>query len=91
MTATSTVGGSMAPKRQVDTSTYSGKFAKRLTMLREEAGLTVKKFAAAVTKAGYPVREPTVYSWEQGRSAPHIDALPAIAKALKLGTVDLLP
>lgn len=89
--ATSTVGGSMAPKRQVDTSTYSGKLAKRLTMLREKAGLSVEKFAEHVTKAGYEVKVPTIYSWEQGRSSPHVEAFPAISRVLKISIGELLP
>lgn len=89
--ATVTLEASMAPKREVSTTKYAGRLAKRLTTLREHAGLSVADFATAVTKAGYPVKEPTIYSWEQGRSSPHIEAFPAIAKVLKLAPGDVLP
>lgn len=78
-------------KRKLDTSTYTGRLAKRLTTLREAAGFSVEDFAKAVTKAGYPIKEPTVYSWEQGRSSPHVEAFPAVAKVLKTTPGEILP
>lgn len=83
--------GAVAPKKQVDTSQFTGRFAKRLTTLREEAGLTVEKFASKLTDAGYEIRGTTIYSWEQGRSSPHVEAFPAIAKVLKIAIADILP
>jgi transcriptional regulator with XRE-family HTH domain len=91
MNVTGTIGGSMAPKSKVDTSRYSGRLAERLTSLRVAAGLSVDEFARAITKAGYSVKEPTIYSWEQGRSSPHVEAFPAIAKVLKIAPGDVLP
>lgn len=78
----------MGPARKApDTSTYSGRFAVRLRALREKAGLSVEEVAEAVG-----VKPITVYGWEQGRSAPHIDALPAIAEVFNYKRArDVLP
>ena len=75
------------PRKQIDTTTYEGRFAVRLKMLREKAKLTVEQFAEAIG-----VKPITVYGWEQGRSSPHISNLPAIAEAFEFKRVrDILP
>ncbi len=78
----------MTPARKPpDTSTYSGRFAVRLRMLREKAGLTVEEVA---TELG--VKTITVYGWEQGRSMPHFDNIPAIAELFSFKrSRDVLP
>lgn len=79
-------GGTMPPKRTIDTKTYLGRVAVRLTALRTEAGLSVESLVTALNKAGYPIAGPTVYAWEQGRSTPHVEALPHLAKIYRLKT-----
>lgn len=70
-----------APKKTVDDSTYLGRFAVRLRMLREKAGKTVEQLAEEV---GVPVR--TYYNWEQGNAVPHLRLFPELAKAYGLKT-----
>lgn len=79
-----------APKAP-DESTYSGRFAARLRSLREKAGLSVDDVVAKMEKAGYPLRVQTYYGWENGRRQVNWDALPAIAKALKVKPRDVIP
>ena len=75
------------PRKEVDTSTYEGRFAVRLKVLREKAGLTVEEFAEKLS-----VKPITVYGWEQGRSAPHVGSFPAIAEVFKIKRPrDILP
>lgn len=85
----------MSPARKnVDVSTYSGRFAARLRMLREKAGLTVDEVVARVDSYNKSDRKSpqasTYYGWEKD-STPHFDLLPAIAKALKISVRDLMP
>lgn len=75
------------PAKQVDESTYAGRFAARLKALRLAAKIDVEKFASDVTSAGYKVSAQGVYHWEAGHASPPIPALPCIAKALKLKSV----
>jgi transcriptional regulator with XRE-family HTH domain len=70
--------------RKPDESTYSGRFAARLRMLREKAGLTVEEMVAAMAENGYEIAARSLYHWEQGGSSPPINALPAIAIVLKV-------
>lgn len=72
------------PKNEPDPSTYLGRVALRLTALRTAARKTVPEAAKSITAAGYRVSLNTVYSWEQARSTPHVEALPAIAQAYGL-------
>ena len=74
------------PRKQVDTSTYRGRFALRLKELREEAGLSVEQFAE---KSGIPVQ--TLYNWEKARRVPSMDQFPQISKALGVSIDTLLP
>lgn len=73
-------------KKEVDTSTYAGRFAVRLRELRERAGLSVEKLAA---ESGIPA--PTLFDYESSRRNPSIDRLPAIAIALKVTIHELVP
>lgn len=85
--------GKMAPApKEPDKKRYSGRLAARIRFLREEAGLTVEELAEKITDAGHSIATPSLYHWENGNRVPSIDALPAIAKALKLKSVsELLP
>lgn len=73
-------------RKEVDTSTYTGRFAVRLVYLRKKANLTVDELAE---KSGIPQR--TLYSWESDSKVPGIDQLPLLAKALGVKTATLLP
>ena len=82
----------MAPaKKQPDTKVYSGRLAAQIRELREAAGLSVEAVAAAMTRGGYQISAPTLYHWENGNREPALDALPALAKALKVSLIDLFP
>ena len=74
-----------------DQSTYSGRFAARLRMLREKAGLSVEDVVAAMTQAGYPISVQTFYGWENCRRQANWDAIPALAKTLKVKPQELIP
>ncbi len=77
----------MSPARKPpDTSTYSGRFAVRLRMLREKAGLTVEELAEAME-----VTPTTVYDWESTKSAPKIAVLLDLAAALGVTVRSLMP
>jgi len=58
----------MPPRQEPDTRIYSGRFAARLRMLREKAGMTVEDVVEA---AGIPKR--TLYRWEEGLRVPPVD------------------
>ncbi len=77
----------MVPKKQPDTSTYSGRFAVRLYELRQKAGLSAEQVAEALG-----VSAKTVYAWESATNAPHAWKFPDIATLYKLKKIkDLLP
>jgi len=78
----------MTPKRkEPDLSTYAGRFAARLRMLREKAGLTVEQVASTL---GVSYR--AVYHWERGMADPKIAYFPQLAKLYGLKSVrGLLP
>jgi transcriptional regulator with XRE-family HTH domain len=73
------------PKNEVGDTSYSERFAGRLTGLREKANRTIEQVADIVG-----VSPKTVYSWEASRTEPKIDQLPLIAKAVKLKSVRTL-
>lgn len=80
------------PPKQIDTSTYSGRFAERLRTLREKAGKTVDQVIAEMEADGYSVARRSFYNWELATNSPPLDAFPALAKSLGLKTVrSLLP
>jgi len=66
-------------RKEPDPSTYSGRCAARLRMLREKAGLTVGEVAAACG-----VTTKRMYNWESGLHDPRLDAIPKLAKAYGL-------
>lgn len=82
----------MTPKRvEVDTETYSGRIAKRMRRFRDKAKLGVPAVIESMAKAGWEIGEPAYRHWENNTRPPHVDALPAIAKALGVTLDDLLP
>ena len=74
------------PRNEVNTNTYSGRFATRLRTLREEAGLTVVELAE---KTGIPKR--TIFNWESGRCAPPVESFPKLAEMFGIEVRTLLP
>ncbi len=75
------------PRKEIDTTTYEGRFAARLKMLREKAKLTVADVAEAVG-----VSAVAVYQWEQANRTPPIGVFPVFAEIFKLKKIgDLLP
>ncbi len=75
------------PRKPIDTSTYEGRFAARLKMLREKAKLSVEDLADRLG-----VTPTTVYHWEKSHSFPKCGQLPLIAEALSLkGVRPLFP
>ena len=73
------------PRKAVDTSTYTGRFAVRLRSLREKAGLSVEELAEVLE-----VKIDTIYKWEQGATAPNVADFPKIAEALELNGIRVL-
>lgn len=71
--------------------TYLGRVARRLKALRLEAGLDQTQAAKEISKAGYEVTASTVYRWEQSKTQPHLQALPAIAIAYGVNPRAVLP
>ena len=74
------------PRKEIDASTYLGKFAERLRMLREKKGLSVDQLAK---KSGLSDR--TLFSWESASYSPNIEQLPALADALGVKIGKLFP
>lgn len=79
-------------KKETDQATYSGRFAARLRLLREKAGLTVDEVVAAMELQGYTTARRSIYNWEQAKTSPPLNAFPLLAQVLKLKTVrSLIP
>ena len=75
------------PRKEIDTETYAGRFAARLTELREKKKLTAEEMAVLLE-----VSDQAIYYWESGRRQPHILDLPKIAKVLGVKKAkDILP
>jgi len=73
-------------RKEVDTSTYSGRFAVRLRALRDKTGMSADEFAVTNGFA-----RTTWYNWESGIKSPPIDKFPDIAQAFGLSIAKLLP
>jgi len=69
----------MRPCKEVDTSTYSGRFAVRLRTLRKKAGMSPQQVADALE-----ITLGTIYHWETAHSFPKPDQLPILAEVLEL-------
>jgi len=75
------------PRKKIDLDTYEGRFAWRLMVLREKAGLTVEEAAEKIGIAAI-----TIYGWERCYRQPRISELPKISKVYKVKKAkDLLP
>ena len=82
----------MSPARkEPDISTYSGRIAKRMQRLRLDAEKSVQEVIVSMEKNGYSIGEPAYRHWENGTRPQHVNALPAIAKALGVKLEELLP
>lgn len=79
------------PPSDPDPDTYLGRVAMRLKKLREAARLEPEKAAERITANGYAVSESTIYRWEQGKTSPHVEALPAIASVYGVHVRTVLP
>lgn len=77
--------------KEPDQSTYSGRFAARLRMLREKAGLTGEQAVKAICDSGYRVGKTAYYNWESGKHEPPLNAFPAIASVMGTKPRTLLP
>lgn len=75
----------------IDESTYSGRFAARLRMLRKDAGLTGAEMASRIAERGFPCKQRAYYAWESGESEPPLDAIPAIASILGIKPRSVFP
>ncbi|MDR0327587.1 MAG: helix-turn-helix domain-containing protein [Planctomycetaceae bacterium] len=73
-------------RHEVSTSTYSGRFAVRLRMLREKTGMTVEEMSE---KTGVSIA--TLYSWENASRSPVNDDLLHVAQVLNVNVRTLLP
>ena len=73
-------------RKEVDTSTYSGRFAVRLRMLRDKTGMSADEFAE---KHGF--KRSTYYGWEIGDRTPALDEFPKLAKAFGIPVRTLIP
>ncbi len=82
----------MAPApKPIDDSTYSGRVAIRLRKLREGAGLSVEQVVEKLNNAGWSIGVQTYYGWENKRRSVDLDAVPFVAKVLKVKPRELLP
>jgi transcriptional regulator with XRE-family HTH domain len=78
---------SARPRKEIDLSTYEGRFAARLRELREKAKLSPEQVAEALG-----VSLAMVYNYEQAIHTPKVSAYPKLAELFKLKTVNsLLP
>ena len=77
---------SMPLRKEIDVTTYRGRFAENLRALRLKAGLSIPVLSE---KSGIPV--PTLEGWEGARKSPSIDRFPDLAKALEISVRKLLP
>lgn len=74
-------------RKEVDTSTYQGRFAVRLRTLREKRKMTVDELSE---KCGIPKR--TLFSWESATRKPQVDeCLINLVNTLDTNLSGLLP
>lgn len=82
----------MAPgQKEPEMDTYSGRLGARLRKLREDAGLSIDQVVERINKNGHTMKPNTFRHWEIARTSPPWDAVPAIAKALKVAVRELIP
>ena len=74
------------PRKEVDTSTYTGRFAVRLKTLRQRAGLSVDELAELTG-----ISRQTLYDWESTKASPPVKELPKLSEHLGVKIRTLLP
>jgi len=74
------------PRKEVDVSTFEGRFAVRLKKLREKAGISQVEAAELVG-----VSRATYFNWESGSNYPHIKNLAKLAEIMGVTPRNLLP
>lgn len=79
------------PFREIDESTYAGRFAARLRTLRTDAKLSGVELAKLITQNGYSISYRGYMDWENGTSSPPIVALPSIATSFDISVRKLMP
>ncbi len=79
------------PAKPIDQTSYSGRFAARLRMLREKQGLTGEQMAEAITRAGYECTLRAYYLWESSNAEPPLNAIPAIAGVFGIAVRTVFP
>ena len=72
-------------RKEVDTSTYGGRFAVRLKMLREKKKMTIEELAELT---GIP--QTTLYRWENGDRCPVNEQVFLVTEALEIKPSRLL-
>ena len=78
---------SARPRKEIDLSSYEGRFAARLKSLREKAKMTPEQVAEALG-----VKPRIIYCYEDGTHAPKVGAYPTLAELFKLKKINsLLP
>jgi transcriptional regulator with XRE-family HTH domain len=88
---TGTKMAAMPPRKEIDTSTYSGRVAQRMRDLRTERGWTVKDLAERVKLDSEPIAQQTLHNWDRGKRKIDPDFYPAIAKAFGISLNRFLP
>ncbi len=73
------------PRKEIDTSTYEGRFAARLRALREKKKMTVEELAE---RTGIP--STTLYRWESGDRCPINEQILLVAEALQIKASKLI-
>jgi transcriptional regulator with XRE-family HTH domain len=74
------------PRKEVDTSTYAGRFAVQLKAIREKKKLTIKDVAE---QSGIPTT--TIYAWEEGRNTPTVEKLAVLSQTFSISVPKLMP
>jgi len=72
-------------RKEIDTTTFSGKFAARLKQLREKKKMSVEELAE---RTGIP--HPTLYRWESGDRCPVNEQIFLVASVLEIKVSRLL-
>lgn len=88
-TAERKMSGSMPAKKEIDTTTYRGRFAARLRELRGDKD--VAAILKSLEKSRHGIGRATYYNWESAVTDPPLNTLPALAKALGVTVHELFP
>lgn len=83
------MAGSMPAKKELDLTTYRGRFAHRLRQLRGDRD--VAAVLKSLDKSRHGIGRATYYNWEAGATDPPLNTIPALAKALGCKVSDLFP